>query len=91
MVPSVGQHHFIYRLLFSNHLPLEQKSTEVLWNFNFYYRVWKYPRQAQIEPPCLCVDVCLHMCFVVDMYFYRDELPTDAGFLFLHQLFWDLE
>lgn len=62
MVPSVGDHQFIYRLLHSNHLPLEQKSTEVLWNCNFYYRVWKYPRRAEIETPCLCVYVCAYTC-----------------------------
>lgn len=87
MVPSVGQHQFIYRLLLSNHLPLEQKSTEVLSNFSFYYRVWKYTRQAEIEPPCLCVYVCIHMCFLVDMYYYRDELPTDIGLLFYTSYF----
>lgn len=70
MVASVGHHQFIYRLLHSNHLPLEQKSTEVLWNCNFYYRVWKYPRRAEIETPCLCVYVCAYACaFLLDYPF----------------------
>lgn len=77
MVPSVGHHQFIYRLLCSDYLPLKQKYIEILWNSYFYYRLQKYSRQTEIHTHCLCLFVHIHVCSLVDLYYYRAELSAD--------------
>lgn len=76
MVPSVGQQQFIYRLLPSNHLPLEQKSTEVVWNFNFITEYENIPDKLKLNPLVsmfMCAYTCAFLltCIFIDTSFLQ--------------------